>query len=52
MILSDFMKEVINSLPKKDLDIGITFEVGLENDGKTINSESKNRIKFSITNKK
>jgi hypothetical protein len=52
MILNKFIKEVIKSLPKEDLEVGITFEVGLEADGKTINNESKNRVKFSITNKK
>ena len=52
MILSKFIKEVINSLPKEDLEIGITFEVELDGNGKTINDASKNRVKFSIRNKK
>jgi len=52
MILSKFIKEVISSLPTEDLNIGITFELGLMADGKTINDASKNRVKFSITNGK
>lgn len=51
MLLSEFIKEVCKSFPE-ELEVGITFEVGLMSDGKTINDASKNRVKFSITNKK
>ena len=50
MILSDFIKEVANSFPE-NLEVGITFEVGLEADGKTINDKSQNRVKFSVKSK-
>lgn len=51
MLLSEFIRCVCESFPK-ELETEITFEVGLMSDGKTINDESKNRVKFSITNKK
>lgn len=51
MDLKTLIKTVIESFPK-ELEVGITFEVGLMSDGKTINDQSKNRVKFSITNKK
>jgi len=51
MELKDYIKQIIEACDK-DLEVGITFEVGLRNDGKTIDDESKNRVKFSITNKK
>ena len=51
MELKDFIKEVIKTLPDGK-DVGITFELGLMSDGKTMNDKSKNRVKFSITNRK
>lgn len=51
MQLKDFIQTILNELSNK-LEYGITFELGLENDGKIINQDSKNRIKFSIKNKK
>jgi hypothetical protein len=50
MELKELIKEVIDVCPK-DLDIGITFEVGLMSDGRTICEQSKNRVKFSICKK-
>ena len=51
MILAELIKEVISKMPE-DKNVEITFEVGLMSDGRTINDCSKNRIKFTITNRK
>ena len=49
MKLKDFMKYVLEEF-NNSLEVGITFDLGIDNDME-INSESKNRIKFSIKNK-
>jgi hypothetical protein len=50
MKLKEYIRMCVDVMPK-DKDVGITFEVGLLSDGQTISEQSKNRVKFSITNK-
>ena len=50
MLISELIKTVIDEIPEY-LNVGITFDIGIEADGKTINECSLNRIKFSIKKK-
>jgi len=50
MELKELIQSVCKEIPE-ELDAGITFEIGLNSDGKTINQNSLNRIKFSIKRK-
>ena len=50
MKLKDYIKEVLETIPD-DIDAGITFDIGLNNDMEVDNA-SPNRVKFSCRRKK
>ena len=50
MELKELIKAVCNST-LEDTDTTITFDIGIDDDGKTIMEYSKNRVKFTIKKK-